>query len=351
MIEAQDQSWPKLLDSLLRRDDLSAEQARWALRQVMDDALTPSQIAGFLMALRAKGETAIELTAFVEEAYAHATTIEVSGPTVDLVGTGGDGAKTVNISTMGAIVAAAAGARVVKHGSRSASSASGSADVLEQLGIALHVPVQLTGAVVDEVGIAFCFAAHFHPAMRYAAKPRRELGVPTVFNLLGPLTNPARPTAQAVGVADARLAPIIADVLARRDVTALVYRGDDGLDELTVTTTSTVWVVSRGIVRREIFDPRSIGIGLSEISQLRGADAARNAEVAREVLGGKPGAVRDAVLLAAASALAALHPTEDSVTVRLGSWLEVARKAIDSGAAKRVLDTWATTTQRLSVPR
>ncbi|QIQ07039.1 anthranilate phosphoribosyltransferase [Streptomyces liangshanensis] len=345
--EREGRTWPRLLQDVLRGRDLAAPDTAWVMDQVMRGQATPAQIAGFLVALRAKGETVGELEGLVRGMLDHAVRIDVPGRTVDVVGTGGDGARTVNISTMSAIVAAGAGARVVKHGNRAASSASGSADVLEALGVTLRLPPRRVAELVDEAGITFCFAPDFHPAMRHAAGPRKELGIPTVFNALGPLTNPAAPTAQAIGVADARLLPLIAGVLARRGGTGLVFRGDDGLDELTVTTTSTVWVVGEGEVRSERFDPRDVGIAFAPVEALRGADAEFNAGVARRVLAGERGPVRDAVLLSAGAALAAVEVsgaggsvTGRSVTERLADGVAAAAVAIDSGAAEGVLGAW-----------
>ena len=239
--------------------------------------------------------------------YEHARLIEVPGPSVDIAGTGGDGANTVNISTMSAIVVAGTGAKVVKHGNRAASSRSGASDVLEKLGINLELTPQRVAEVAEEAGITFCFALHFHPAMRYVAAARSELGIRTAFNFLGPLTNPARVRAQATGVADARMAPLMAGVLAERGSSALVFRGDDGLDELTTTATSRVWTVADGAVRQEAFDPREVGIGLVPAEALRGADASYNADVTRRLLAGERGPIRDAVLLNSAAALVALR--------------------------------------------
>ncbi len=340
-----DLSWPQLLQAVLHGRDLVAADTAWVMDQVMRGQATPAQIAGFLVALRSKGETVDELEGLVRGMLSHAIRIDVPGRTVDVVGTGGDGAHTVNISTMSAIVAAGAGARVVKHGNRAASSASGSADVLEKLGVTLRLTPERVAAVVEEAGITFCFAPDFHPAMRHAAGPRRELGIPTVFNALGPLTNPAAPTSQAVGVADARLLPLIAGVLARNGGAGLVFRGDDGLDELTVTTTSTVLTVDGGVVREERFDPRDLGIPYAPIEALRGADAEFNAAVARRVLAGERGPVRDAVLLSAGAALASARPARGrSVTERLAEAVVVAGRAIDSGAAEATLERWVRAT-------
>ncbi|MFG3497199.1 anthranilate phosphoribosyltransferase [Streptomyces sp. NPDC047928] len=344
-------SWPDLLTALLAREHLSPDDTAWAMDQVMRGRTTPAQLAGLLMALRAKGETVDEVEGLVRSMYGHAVTLDVPGPTLDIVGTGGDRSGSVNISTMSAIVAAGAGARVVKHGNRSASSASGSADVLERLGVVFDLAPGAVGQLAAEVGITFCFAPLFHPSMRHAGPTRRELGVPTVFNTLGPLTNPARPTAQAVGVADARWAPLVAGVLARRGVDALVFRGDDGLDELTVTTTSRVWSVVGGEVREEVFDPREIGVPLAPPEALRGGDAEHNAGVARALLAGEPGPVRDVVLLSAAAGLAALEPSHGPVAGRLAAGVERAAEAIDSGTAAAVLERWSALSTKLAEPR
>ncbi|HEY5186557.1 MAG TPA: anthranilate phosphoribosyltransferase, partial [Actinomycetes bacterium] len=234
-------AWPGLLQALVRGEQLSADDTGWAMGEIMSGEATPVQIAGFMVALRAKGETAEEMDGLVRAMLAHAHRIDVPGPSVDIVGTGGDRAHTVNISTMAALVVAGAGARVVKHGNRAASSACGAADLLEELGVVLTLPPERVAEVAIEAGITFCFAQVFHPGFRHAAVPRRELGIPTAFNFLGPLTNPAQPPAQAIGCADLRMAPVMAEVFARRGVAALVFRGDDGLDELTTTTTSRVW--------------------------------------------------------------------------------------------------------------
>ncbi|WP_326599454.1 anthranilate phosphoribosyltransferase [Streptomyces sp. NBC_01803] len=333
-------TWPDVLASLLAGQDLTADETAWAMDRVMSGEATDAQIAGFAIALRAKGETVEEVTGLVRAMYEHAHLIEVPGPTVDIVGTGGDRAKTVNISTMSAIVVAGAGARVVKHGNRAASSASGASDVLEKLGVNLELTPRRVVEVAVEAGITFCFAVHFHPALRHVAAARRELGVPTTFNILGPLSNPARVRAQATGVADARMAPIMAGVLAERGTSALVFRGDDGLDELTVTSTSTVWVVRDGKVREEKFDPRDVGIELVPIEALRGADATYNAEVARRLLAGERGPVRDAVLLNSAAALVALTPGDGPLAEQLAAGMAKAAESIDTGAARTTLERW-----------
>ncbi|MFF4155609.1 anthranilate phosphoribosyltransferase [Streptomyces sp. NPDC001678] len=335
-------TWPGLLDALLSGVDLGADDTAWAMDRIMRGEATDAQIAGFAVALRAKGETVAEISGLVRAMYRHANLIEVPGPSVDIVGTGGDGAKTVNISTMSSIVVAGAGAKVVKHGNRAASSASGASDVLEKLGVNLELTPRRVVEVAEEAGITFCFAVKFHPALRYVAPARRELGIRTTFNVLGPLTNPARVKAQATGVADARMAPILAGVLAERGSSALVFRGDDGLDELTTTATSRVWIVGDGRVREESFDPRDVGVDLVPIEALRGADASYNADVARRLLAGETGPVRDAVLLNSAAALAALTPTDAPLTERIRAGMGRAAESIDSGAARRVLEKWVT---------
>ncbi|MEU4985645.1 anthranilate phosphoribosyltransferase [Streptomyces sp. NPDC021969] len=340
-------NWPQLLNALLDRRDLSTSQTEWAMEEAMAGAAGPARLAALMMGLRAKGETAGEIEGLARGMLGRAVPLTVPGRCLDIVGTGGDGSHSVNISTMSALVAAGAGARVVKHGNRSASSACGSADVLEELGVTLDLPAEAVGAVAEETGITFCFAPLFHPAMRHAAGPRRELGIRTVFNALGPLTNPARPAAQAIGVADPALGPRIAEVLARRGTDALVFRGDDGMDELTVTTTSTVWSVTGGAVRRESFDPRDIGVPRAAARALRGGDRAFNARVARDVLAGARGPVRDAVLLSAAAGLAAFDGGTGPVTERLASGLDRAARAVDSGAAAGVLERWVTVAARL----
>ncbi|MFD9796398.1 anthranilate phosphoribosyltransferase [Streptomyces sp. NPDC059070] len=333
-------SWPGVLDALLSGADQSADATAWAMDRIMRGEATDAQIAAFVVALRAKGETVTEISGMVRAMYRHANLIEVPGRTVDIVGTGGDGAKTVNISTMSSIVVAGTGAKVVKHGNRAASSASGASDVLEKLGVNLDLTPRRVVEVADEAGITFCFAVKFHPALRYVAAARRELGIRTTFNFLGPLTNPARVTSQATGVADARIAPIVAGVLAERGSSALVFRGDDGLDELTTTATSRVWVVRDGAVREEAFDPRDVGIDLVPVEALRGADASYNADVARRLLAGETGPVRDAVLLNAAAALVALERGGGTLVEQISAQIARAAEAIDSGAARRALERW-----------
>jgi anthranilate phosphoribosyltransferase len=340
--------WSTILSALLRREDLDAEDTAWAMDQIMAGDATPVQIAGFAVALRAKGETVGEVEGLVRAMLARAVPIEVRGPILDIVGTGGDQAHTVNISTMATIVVAATGVKVVKHGNRAASSSCGTADVLEALGVVLDLPPEDVARVAEEAGVTFCFAPMFHPALRHAAVPRRELGVPTFFNFLGPLANPARPQAQAVGVADRRIAGIVAGVLAQRGTAALVFRGDDGLDELTTATTSSVWEVRAGEVREGTLDPADLGLARSPIEALRGGDATRNAAVVRELLAGRTGPVRDAVLLNAAGALSVLAPWEAPLVDRMRTGLRTAAAAIDDGTAAATLEAWIAVSQRLA---
>ncbi|MGW1156805.1 anthranilate phosphoribosyltransferase [Streptomyces sp. NPDC002513] len=343
---AAGRSWPRVLNALLDGHDQSVDDTAWAMDRIMRGEATDAQIAAFVVALRAKGETVEEITGLVRAMYAHANVIEVPGPAVDIVGTGGDGARTVNISTMSSIVVAGTGAKVVKHGNRAASSASGSSDVLEKLGINLDLTPRRTAEVAEEAGITICFAVKFHPALRHVAAARGQLGIRTTFNVLGPLTNPARVKAQAVGVADPRMAPIVAGVLAERGNSSLVFRGDDGLDELTTTSTSRVWVVRDGTVTEETFDPRDVGIEPVPVEALRGADASYNADVARRLLDGETGPVRDAVLLNSAAALVALEPTGAPLAEQLRAGMQRAQESIDSGAAKRTLERWVAASHR-----
>lgn len=307
----------------------------------MSGEASPAQVAGFLVALSAKGETVDEISGLADAMLAHANRLEVSGEKLDIVGTGGDQQNTVNISTMAALVAAGAGARVVKHGNRAASSSSGSADVLEALGVRLDLPIDRVAKNAEAAGITFCFAQVFHPSFRHTAVPRRELAIPTAFNFLGPLTNPARVQASAVGVANSRMAPLMAGVLAKRGSRGLVFRGDDGLDELTTTGSSTVWEIRHGQVTELAFSPADVGIPLAQLEDLRGGDAAVNASVVRDVLAGKPGAARDAVLLNAAAGLVAYDvDAEGPFLERMRGALARAAESIDSGAAEGVLRLW-----------
>ncbi|MDM7853603.1 anthranilate phosphoribosyltransferase [Cellulomonas alba] len=337
-------TWSDLITALVARQDLTTEQTAWAMTEIMAGEASPVKVAGFLVALRAKGETVDELTGLAAGMLDAAIRISVPGRSVDIVGTGGDRAHTVNISTMSALVVAGAGLTVVKHGNRAASSSSGSADVLEALGIRLdHEPARVA-ALASEVGITFCFAARFHPSMRHVGAVRGDLGIATVFNFLGPLTNPAQPASAAIGVADHRMAGIIAGVLAGRGTDALVFRGEDGLDELAASGPSRVWDVRDGIVAEHVVDWAALGVPAVTVDQLRGGDAAHNADVARRLLDGEAGPVRETVLLNAAAAIVADGTLpgvgEGPLEERLLAGVGLAREAIDSGASADVLARW-----------
>ncbi len=337
-------SWPNVLTGLVAGTDLEAAQTSWAMDQILSGEATAVQIAGFAVALRAKGETVDELQGLVDAMYEHATPLPVPGRVLDVVGTGGDRSFSVNISTMAAIVAAGADVTVVKHGNRSASSKAGSADVLERLGIRLDMSAAEVARVGTEAGITFCFAAAFHPALRHAATARSELGIGTTFNFLGPVANPAKPQAQAIGCADRRMAPVMAGVFARRGVDAWVFRGDDGLDELTSTTTSSLWAVTGGEVVEHSLDPSALGIPVGTPEGLRGQDVAYNADVVRRMLAGETGPVRDAVLLNAGAALAVHAAESGSIEERVAAGLARATEAVDSGAAQTTLERWVAAT-------
>lgn len=337
-------TWPDVITGLMERRDLDAAQTAWAMGEILAGNATPVQVAGFIVALRAKGETVDELEGLVGAMYEVATPLSIEGRLLDVVGTGGDRSFSVNISTMAAIVAAGAGAIVVKHGNRSASSQSGTADVLEKLGLRLDLPPSEVARVAREAGITFCFAPTFHPAMRHAGQARSELRVATTFNVLGPLANPAKPQAQAIGCAYEGMAPLMAGVFARRGVDAWVFRGDDGLDELTTTTTSKVWTVTGGSVTQHTLDPQDLGIPRGTAEALRGQDPAYNADVVRRLLAGEKGAVRDAVVLNAGAALAVYAAGGGSLEEQLAAGIARAEEAIDSGGAQAALDRWITAT-------
>ena len=339
-------TWAEVLAGLVRGEDQSAAASAWAMQQMLSGAATSAQLAAFVVALRAKGETVEELTGLADTMIEFATPIEIGGPAVDVVGSGADRSNTVNISTMAAIVASAAGATVVKHGNRAASSACGAADVLEALGVVIDLSPDAQQRVVAEVGIGFLFAKQYHPALRHAAGVRSELAIPTTFNFLGPLANPAQPIAQAVGVADARMAGLMAGVFAARGNQGLVVHGGDGLDELTTTTTSTVWVHVDGAVTISELDPRELGIPRASLSELVGGGPDTNAAAVLSMVAGEPGPVRDIVALNAAAALVAYAgPRPDRLLADLGEQLTRAYAAIDSGAAQRKLQEWVAATR------
>jgi anthranilate phosphoribosyltransferase len=328
--------WPGVLGTLAARRDLTTEQARAAMAEILDGAATPAQIAGFIVALRMKGETVDELGGLVDAmlAAAERVTLAPDQPVVDIVGTGGDRAHTINVSTLAALVVAGAGGRVCKHGNRAASSATGSADLLEALGVRIDCGPEEVARCVAEAGIGFCFAPRFHPAMRHAGPPRRELGIATAFNFLGPLANPAGVRRLMIGVADPSMSERMVGVLeARGSERVLVVHGDDGLDELTVSTTSTVVELRDGEVRDYPVDPKELGIAPAPTEALVGGDPATNAELARRVLAGDAGPHRDVVCLNAAAGLLVASMVDD-----LADGLQAARAAIDGGGAAAALD-------------
>lgn len=336
-------NWSELLTDLLAGKDLEKGRAYAAMDAIMSGQVSDAVLAAFLVALKAKGETSRELLGLADAMIAHAKPLEISGPAVDIVGTGGDRFNSVNVSTMASLVTAGAGVTVVKHGNRASSSQSGSADCLEALGIQLQMPPEKMAACAREVGITFCFAQIFHPSMKYAAAVRKELGISTVFNVLGPMTNPARVQSSAVGVADARLAPLMAEVFMARGDHALIFRGHNGFDELTVTGPAHVWEVQGQQVVEHVLDPVQLGMPMATIEDLRGGSASDNARVARRVLAGDSGPVRNTVLLNAAAALVA-HEGHAGGTFleRMASALGRASDSIDSGAAADVLERWVT---------
>ena len=336
-------SWPAVLTQLVRGQDLDDATAADVMAAIMGGEATPSQVAGFLMALRAKGETAEEIAGLVRGMRAFALAVDTDGPVVDTCGTGGDRAGTFNVSTVSAVVAAAAGATVAKHGNRAASGKCGSADLLEAWGVVIDLPPEAVATCIREVGIGFCFAPTFHPAMRHAMGTRRELGVPTIFNFLGPLTNPAGAKRQTIGVSDPGMAPKMAEVLARLGSEhAMVFHGADGLDELTTTGPSTVWEVRSGTVTESTFDPADLGIATSSTEALKGGGVEDNLRIADAILAGKAGAPRDIVVLGAAAALRVAD-----VATGWDAALAAAAQAIDSGRARDVVDRWITVSRSL----
>jgi anthranilate phosphoribosyltransferase len=335
MPETPDIFWPRILSALAAGDSLSSQDAAGAMRIIMEGNATPGQIGGFLMALRTKGETVDELDGFASTALEFARPVRSEEPLLDTCGTGGDRSGTFNISTVSALVAAASGVRVAKHGNRAASSHCGSADLLEALGVRIDLDPAGVERCLSDAGIAFMFAPVFHPAAAHAGPVRRELRVPTVFNFLGPLTNPARPAAQVIGVSDPAMLPLVADVVARRGIRAKVFRGEDGLDELTTTGLSEVYEVANGEVRETSLDPVQLGLKRAKREDLRGGDVERNRAIAEDILSGAQGAARDVVLLNAA---AGLHVAGRARSMPDG--IEIAAAAIDSGDARRVLDRW-----------
>jgi anthranilate phosphoribosyltransferase len=336
--------WPVVLGTLMEGDDLDADTARVTMAEILDGAASPAQIAAFIVALRMKGETVTELTGMVDAMLAASTRVEIdtSGPVIDVVGTGGDRAHTINVSTISALVVAGAGGRVCKHGNRAASSACGAADLLEALGVAIELGPTGVAACVAEAGIGFCFAPRYHPAMRHAGPSRRDLGIPTAFNILGPLSNPGRVKRYLIGVADLRMAECMAGVLSAKGAErALIVHGGDGLDELTTTGPSTVVELRDGSVSTWDVDPDGLGLRRVDREDLVGGDATVNADLARRVLAGEHGPHRDIISLNAGAGLLVAGLVDD-----LPVGIEAAREAIDSGAAVAALAALVEVSQR-----
>ena len=346
-------SWPHILDTLVNGSDLTISESTWAMEQVMAGLATSAQLAGLLVALRIKGETVDEIVGFRDAVLAHALTLDIDPMALDIVGSGGDPYGAVlNISSVASMIVAASGVPVVKHGNKGASSASGASDVLTSLGLNVELSPARVAEVFRETGITLAYAATFHPGFRHAGPTRRELGISTLFNILGPLCNPARPEASAVGIASLERVPLVVGVFQTRGATALVYRGDDGIDKLTTTGHSHMWEITRGSVTEHDIDPLELGIARSQIEDLLGGEPDHNAGVIRSVLAGDTGPVRDIVLLNAAAGLVAFglaqDPEQQRVPIldRLAAGLAVAADAVDSGAAERKLAQWVAATNR-----
>ncbi len=350
-------TWPTVFGKLLQKADLSRAESSWVMQQIMNGEATEGQMGAFMMGLRSKGETVEEISGLVDVMLEHSLPLTTGDDALDIVGTGGDLIGTVNVSSMASILSAAAGIPVLKHGSRSASGKTGSSEMLEVLGVRLDLSPEQVTEVFQKAGITFFFAPVFHPAMRFVGPVRRALGVPTTFNFLGPLANPAQPVATSLGVANAAIAPLVAAEMAARGRTALVFRGDDGLDELTTTAKSTIWQVCGGVVREFTLDPRDFGINFVEIDVLVGGDADFNAQVARDVFSGEPSsaaadyvakiaAARDIVKLNAAAGVVAYELAHDSsradvsLNLRFEDALAKVELALSSGAAEAKLSQW-----------
>ena len=351
----QQNSWPILLGKLLEKGNLNRAEAGWAMSQIMAGEASEAQMGAFMLALRGKGETVEELAGLVDVMLQHSVILDTGSDAVDIVGTGGDLVGTVNISSMSAIVTAASGIPVMKHGSRSASGKTGSSEMLEVLGIRLDLSPERVADIFREVGITFFFAPVFHPAMRYVAPVRKQLGVPTTFNFLGPLANPAQPKATSLGVANRQIAPLMAAEMASRGRNALVFRGSDGLDELTTTGNSEIWLVQGGEVREFELNPADLGLKIAKIEDLLGGDPQHNAQVTRSLFSGEISgnltAVRDVVALNAAGGLVAYGLSGVRITIQEqlnAAFAEALAKtfaAIDSGAAAEKLSQWTAATQ------
>lgn len=345
-------SWSAINSQLKDRVNLDAEQMQWAMHELLTDNAPKEEFKEFLLAMYAKGEASIEIEAAIFEMLKFSLPVSIPDRAVDIVGTGGDGAHTINISTTASIITTAAGARTVKHGSRAATSKSGAADCLQALGVNIDLDGAEVAQTVYKLGIGFCFAQKFHASLRFAAPARKEISVPTMFNVLGPLANPAQPKAIALGVANPKMMPVMAKVLLDRGCEGFIFRGDDGLDEISLETTTTVLQIHDGKIREEKFDPRNLNIDSSPISELVGGEASYNAEVSRRIFAGERGAPRDAVLLNAAAGIAAFKGDFSlSVEQQFANGLVLATQAVDSGKASKVLEDWAKMSNELVAAR
>ena len=343
-------NWISILENLAARRNLTRQQCSWALSEIMSGQAPEAEVSDFLIALRAKGETVDELAGLVDTMLQNCLELETGNDAVDIVGTGGDMIGTVNISTMASILTAAAGIPVLKHGSRSASGKTGSSEMLSELGVNLELSPQQVAQIFKETGITFFFALVFHPAMKHAAVIRKKLGVPTTFNFLGPLANPAQPLATSLGVANEQIAPLMAQELAQRGRSGLVSRGNDGLDELTTTTKSQIWEVSPDLVTKWELDPTQLGIKKPNLEQLLGGDAFQNAQIARDLFAGGTsgnlGAVRDIVILNAAGGVVSYQAAKNPDLVgselvsRLQTAVQLVTEALESGKAQSKLEQW-----------
>jgi anthranilate phosphoribosyltransferase len=341
--------WQEFLGELDSGHDLSVESIQWCMNEILTGNASDDLIKRFLLSLKAKGETPQEIGALVSQMYRYSSPISITERAVDTVGTGGDGANTINISTTAAIITAAAGVKVIKHGNRAATSKSGSADLLESLGIKINLQGKGVEETFAQLGIGFCFAPVFHPAMRFAANARKELGTPTVFNILGPLANPAAPKAAAIGVSNEKMMPVMAKVLLEKGVDGFVFRGDDGIDEITLASTTTISTLSNQNISSGKIDPEDFQIPRSPISDLEGGDSSHNAGITMQIFEGKFGPHRDAVLLNAAAAIAAYEGRSDlGLNERIETALLRAAEAVDSGAAKKLVQQWAILSNQLT---
>ncbi|WP_217132218.1 anthranilate phosphoribosyltransferase [Leucobacter chinensis] len=343
-------TWPNVLDQLLGAEELSMAQAAWAMNEIITGNASDAQIGGFLTLLAAKGVSVNEIVGFRDAILDTAMPVGLGPDCVDIVGTGGDRFGTFNVSTTASIITAATGVPVVKHGNRAVSSKSGASDVLTELGVDLDYQSDHITSVFEQTNISFVWAAKFLSGFRHVAKARADLGIPTVFNFLGPLCNPVRPEANAVGVADLRQAPLLAGVFQFRGASALVFRGDDGLDELSTTGHSHIWEVSRGSITEHDIDPRDVGLPVAKIADLIGGTPAENAVTIRRILEGEQGPARDIALLNAAAGMVAYDLYKDPATAELGmhqrlqSKIEIAADAVDSGRALDQLARWSKAT-------